>query len=196
MAHTDINIWQSFLSGDKFSFEELMKTYYEVLFNYGSKYAADKELIKDCIQELFIGLWTRRHNLSQDVNPKAYLIASFRRSLHRKIQSEKKILQAGEVPGNFDFELSIEEKIIYNENDKLLAYKLKELIENLPERQKEVIYLKFFVGLNRDEIAEIMGNKPQTVSNLLQMAFKTLRIKLKDISVAKIALMITAFCFK
>jgi RNA polymerase sigma factor (sigma-70 family) len=49
------------------------------------------------------------------------------------------------------------------------------LINVLPKRQKEIIYLKFFENLGREEIADIMQISPQAVSNLLQKALKNLR---------------------
>jgi DNA-directed RNA polymerase specialized sigma24 family protein len=45
----------------------------------------------------------------------------------------------------------------------------------LPERQKEVVYLKFFESLSREEISHILEIAPQTVSNILQIALGKLR---------------------
>jgi len=182
---SDLHIWQSLLKGDESSLKKLMELHYKSLFNFGSKYSLDAELVKDCIQELFIGLWDRRTRLSTDVNPRAYLMASLRRSLHRKIQSENrfsKYFDNEDASTYFDFELSIEEKIIDNESVYQIAKKISGLVSNLPPRQKEVVYLKFFQNLSRDEIASIMGNNPQTVSNLLQIALKKLRGSLNPIS--------------
>ena len=175
-------IWQQFLQGDKKSFEQLMKLHYTALFNYGSKFTADAELVKDCIQELFLGLWDRRLRLSTHVNPRAYLIASLRRLLHRKIQSESRFLTyQGTIDLSDIFELSVEQKQINNESLQLLAKAIAAAIATLPKRQKEVVYLKFFQNLSRYEIAKVMGNNPQTVSNLLQLALKKLRIDFKSI---------------
>lgn len=46
------------------------------------------------------------------------------------------------------------------------------LISALPNGQKEVVYLKFFQELSRDQIDQIMDTAPQTVSNLLQLAIR------------------------
>lgn len=75
----------------------------------------------------------------------------------------------------FEIEFSIEEKFIQNESTLALTLKIKYAIEMLPKRQKEVIYLKFFQELEREQIAKIMDIAPQTVSNLLQMAVKQLK---------------------
>lgn len=178
--NSDADIWISFLQGDKSALEQLIHTHYKPLFHYGSKFSDDAELVKDCIQELFIGLWDRRLRLSVAVNPRPYLMASLRRALHRKIQSENRLLKyKSDSLDYFDFEVSMEQKMIASESLQLVLKKLAEAMANLPGRQKEVIYLKFFQNLSREEIAKIMGNNPQTVSNLLQLALKKLRIDVK-----------------
>lgn len=166
------------MNGDEDSFKQLMKLHVEPLFNYGTKYTEDTELVKDCIQELFVHIWDRKDRLSTEVNPRAYLMASLRRILHRKLQAEERFVRYVHESSEdyFDFEVSVEQKIINNESTQLLIKKLSGVISTLPKRQKEVIYLKFFQNLSRDEIAEIMDNTPQTVSNLIQMALKRLRL--------------------
>jgi len=174
----DTHIWNSFINGSEVSFRQLLENHSKSLYHYGSRYTADSELVKDCIQELFIGLWNSRDRLSAEVNPRAYLMASLRRGLHRKMQSREKYLKYGSefMSDHFDFQISIEQSLIDKESTLLLSRRMAALVDGLPRRQKEVVYLKFFQNLGRDEIANIMGNSPQTVSNLLQMALKKLRL--------------------
>ncbi|MDB5115685.1 MAG: transcriptional regulator, LuxR family [Mucilaginibacter sp.] len=174
-------LWKLFLSGDKAAFEQLMAQHFRHLVNYGTKFTNDKELVKDTIQELFIRFWEKRNNLSDEVNVRAYLTASLRRALYRKIQSLSRFENYDEFESGvdfFDLEISVEAKLIEKENGKNIAYKIAQNLDELPKRQKEVVYLKFFQELNREEIAEIMGISLQTVSNLLQMAMKNLRTRI------------------
>jgi RNA polymerase sigma factor (sigma-70 family) len=174
-------LWALFLEGDTTAFAAIMKQHFKHLFNYGMKFCDDTELVKDTIQELFIKLWNKKANLSKSVNTKAYLTASVRRILYRKLQSQNKFenfSNYGDYNNYFDFEVSVEEKLIKKEFNADLAYKITQNLDGLPGRQKEVIYLKFFDELSRDEISEIMGISRQTVSNLLQMALKKLRLQL------------------
>jgi DNA-binding CsgD family transcriptional regulator len=75
----------------------------------------------------------------------------------------------------FNFEFSVEERFIGQETILTRTRHLKQLLETLPPRQKEVIYLKFFQEMEREQIAEMMDIAPQTVSNLIQLALKQLR---------------------
>jgi RNA polymerase sigma factor (sigma-70 family) len=168
-------IWDRFLEGDKIAFEELMKSHFATLFHYGTKFSKDKEFIKDCIQDLFLQLWESRQNLSNSVMVKPYLMASLRRRIHRAmlpVQFSDALTESKDI---FDIEFSIEEKFIQDESTLMLTQKIKYALEMLPKRQKEVIFLKYFQELEREQIAKIMDIAPQTVSNLLQMAVKQLK---------------------
>jgi RNA polymerase sigma factor (sigma-70 family) len=166
------------LQGDHFALAQLMELYVDTLYNYGSRFSNDRAMVEDCIQNLFIGIWQRRDFLSTPLNIKSYLFSSLRRMIHRKVRLIKKVsvisLSDNDSPG-FNFELSIEHALIQKEESRIIANKLTWLITTLPKRQKEVIYLKFFENLSREEIADIMQISPQAVSNLLQKALKNLR---------------------
>ncbi|MEJ7779752.1 MAG: sigma-70 family RNA polymerase sigma factor [Daejeonella sp.] len=183
MSENSCNHWKLFRLGNKPAFEQLMFDNFKHLFNYGSKFTTDSELVKDVIQELFLKLWEKRSNLSNDVNPRAYLTASFRRALHRKIQSQNRFTpysEINEIEALFDMEVSVEEQLIEKEKNRNLAFKIAANLSGLPARQREVIFLKFFQYLSRDEISEAMQITPQTVSNLQQLALKKLRVVLKS----------------
>jgi RNA polymerase sigma factor (sigma-70 family) len=169
-------LWQCFLIGDVSAFDALMTMYYRPLFRYGSRFSHDKEFIKDCIQDLFLYLWERRNSLQVDVSPKPYLMASLRRYMHRNLPNT---VFSDEFTDDkvqiFNFEFSVEERFIGQETILTRTRHLKQLLETLPPRQKEVIYLKFFQEMEREQIAEMMDIAPQTVSNLIQLALKQLR---------------------
>ena len=170
-------IWQQFLSGNVTAFEKLMAIHFRTLFHYGCKFSRDQEFVKDSIQDLFMHLWEKRERLNADAAVKPYLMASLRRLMHRSASSklwvgEGNSENAGEI---FDLEFSVEEQYIDTESTLVRTRQLERLLQELPKRQKEVIYLKFFQELTRDQISEIMAVSPQTVSNLLQIAIKQLK---------------------
>ncbi|WP_439554923.1 RNA polymerase sigma factor [Dyadobacter sp.] len=173
----DQALWQRFIAGDVTAFDQLMSSHFRALFHYGSKFSSDKEFVKDCIQDLFLTLWEKRQNLSSDIAVKPYMMASLRRLMHRNITSKSRLSDEpfDNQEGTFEIEFSVEQEYIDNESTLVLTHKLKKLVDELPRRQKEVIYLKFFQELERNQISEIMEVSPQTVSNLLQIAIKQLQ---------------------
>ncbi len=184
LSSDEDHLWKRLQEGNISALERVMHFYFRVLFDYGSKFTADRELIKDAIQELFIVIWNRKEYLGIIVNLKAYLFASLRRLIFKKRSSGNYAVVAfddGDING-FDFEFSIEEKLIESEQTMFKAQRIRQLIDNLPQRQKEIIYLKFFQNLSREEIAEILHLNPQTVSNHLQAALKSMRFHRELIS--------------
>ena len=175
-------VWKEFTSGNTEAFDLLMSSHFRVLFQYGSKFSKDKEFIKDCIQDLFLILWEKRENLDKNAVVKPYLLASLRRLMHRSISSKSWIgdKYIEESDGIFEIEFSVEEQYIENEATHVRAQQLKHLLDELPKRQKEVIYLKFFQNMDRNQISEVMDVTPQTVSNLLQIAIKQLKKHWKE----------------
>jgi RNA polymerase sigma factor (sigma-70 family) len=169
-------VWSRFLTGDTAAFEWLISSNFRALFHYGTKFSHDKEFVKDSIQDLFLLLWEKRENLSRDIPIKPYMMASLRRLMHRSSNKNRVSEDFNEQnKAGFVLEFSVEEEYIQLESTKLVTQKLRELMDKLPKRQKEVLYLKFFQELERDQISEIMEISPQTVSNLLQIAIKHLK---------------------
>ncbi len=175
----DLSLWQDFLAGDAHAFEKLMSDNFRLLFRYGHKFSRDRELVKDSIQDLFLILWEKRTHLNPDAAVKPYLMASLRRLMHRHTSSlgEESPLNDEDYPG---VEFSVEDKYIADEATAARSRQLQKLLEELPPRQKEVVYLKFFEELSREQIATVMGVAPQTVSNLLQIAIRHLKAFLKS----------------
>ncbi|RRB15629.1 RNA polymerase sigma factor [Larkinella knui] len=174
----ELVLWKQFLSGDTLAFESLMSSHFQVLFHYGSKFSKDREFVKDCIQDLFLILWERRGNLNAEVAVKPYLMASLRRLMNRSGHPKTGLPDAvsTDEQGVFEIEFSVEEEYIEQESIRVTTQRFKKLLDELPKRQKEVIYLKFFQEMDRNQISEVMDISPQTVSNLLQIAIRQLKV--------------------
>ena len=52
---------------------------------------------------------------------------------------------------------------------------ITQLLESLPERERTIVYLRFFEDLSQSEIAERMGVSQVHVSRLLRQTLRDLR---------------------
>ncbi len=175
---SDVNaLWRRFLTGDSEAFDLLMSSHFRSLFQYGSKFSRDKEFVKDSIQDLFLILWEKRENLDRHALVKPYMMASLRRLMHRSVSSKGWVGDESleDTDGSFEIEFSVEQTYIENETTLARTEQLKHFLDELPKRQKEVIYLRYFQDMDRNQISEVMDITPQTVSNLLQIAIKQLK---------------------
>ena len=57
---------------------------------------------------------------------------------------------------------------------------LESAIQELTDRQREVIYLKFFEGLSTKELANVLEIRAQSIYNLVHDAVESLRIYLDN----------------
>jgi len=75
----------------------------------------------------------------------------------------------------FDVELSIDELIIAQEMTEEQSQRLKRAFEKLTPKQKEILYLRFYQGLDYEQIADVLGMKYQSLRNAVSRAIKNLR---------------------
>lgn len=174
------NLWYELKQGDRSAFNSLIRLHYPLLLNYGTKISKDQSLVEDCIQELFIYLWEHRSTLADVVVVKAYLIKSLRRRVINQLTTkDQKLVDrvenfSDDLRGSF-FTFSHEKFLIDLENSEVVQTKLNSAIANLPDRQREAIFLKYYSGLSYEEIAQVMDMEKQSVANVLRRALLSLR---------------------
>lgn len=174
----DQRIWHDIRNGDAQAFNKLFFDYSDPLLSYGLTITGDRELIKDCLQELFLDIWNRKAQLPEVKVVKYYLIKSFRRILFRKLKQNSRKSSLNPEDSQFPdpgHTLAHDELIIADESDIFKNKVLINCVNALPSRQKEIIYLKYFQGFSYEEISEIMGIGSQASWNLLSRAIKKLR---------------------
>ncbi|HEX2627738.1 MAG TPA: sigma-70 family RNA polymerase sigma factor [Chitinophagaceae bacterium] len=171
--NTDILWWNAFKDGDRQAFDNLFRRYYPVLLQYGMRITTDKELINDSIQDLFIELWQSRSSTSVQ-SVKAYLLKALKYKLFRQFRSNS-TTQTTEGDIENHFELSHDQFIMAREDEAAMVKKMVAAINQLPNRQKEIIYLKIYQGLNYEELSEVMGINYQVARNLFYQSIKSLR---------------------
>ncbi|WP_276373841.1 sigma-70 family RNA polymerase sigma factor [Chryseolinea sp. H1M3-3] len=177
----DSTLWLSFKKGNDLAFSVLYNKYVHRLYNYGMHTCRNKELVLDCIQELFALLWDRREKLSEVTCVNYYLFKSFRRLLMNRLTVGRKFLiSLSDRDGHgFDFAPSKEDVLIEEEWEVERNKKIRNSLHTLTKRQREAIFLKFFNQLSYHEVAAIMDLHVDSVYNLISKAIDILRKKLK-----------------
>ncbi|MBC7891535.1 MAG: sigma-70 family RNA polymerase sigma factor [Sphingobacteriaceae bacterium] len=175
-AHDDLLLWTRFLEGDVQAWGDLLDFNYRVLFNYGLRLGANRELVHDCIHDLFLDLWDGRQRLHRSPeNVVFYLLRSFRNKLIREQQKGRTQSTLDESTAGQWQESTVEDLLTDQETTHINSLRLKNLLASLPARQQEVLYLKFYVNLSNSQLAEVMNLRPQSAANLLHVALQRLR---------------------
>jgi RNA polymerase sigma-70 factor (ECF subfamily) len=173
-------IWDKMKSGDEKSLSEIFTLYYTDLYKYGIKIFDLPDLVKDSIQDVFMRIWEKRDTIGDVQNPKAYLISSVRRKLfaNKETRSDEISDELLKNEGKQNFSFSTAEFIEIEEISQQIRNSLVLAINNLPERQRELVFLRFYYNLKYLEIAKIMEVNEQTVRNLMQRTLSNLRTKI------------------
>jgi RNA polymerase sigma factor (sigma-70 family) len=169
------NYWQLCLAGDTTAFAQIHAALFEGLFNYGIKLLGNEALTDDALQELFIRLWQKRSSIGQLEKVKPYFFTAFRRQVLNQLRDSKtKQIKIEAVPDP-GIEFSHEDIIIKKEDDTGLKEKILQVLNTLPQRQREVIYLHFFEEMTLAQVADVMSVNYQSVQNLKQRALQNMR---------------------
>jgi RNA polymerase sigma-70 factor (ECF subfamily) len=167
--------WQRSLEGDTDAFHMIHRELFQGLFNYSLKLLQDGGLAGDAVQELFIRIWTKRMDIGAVKKIKPYFFTALRRQILNQLRNLRlRELKIGSLPEP-DIDFSPEEVVVRKEEYRSLQGRIVGLLNALPQRQKEVIYLHYFEDMDYTQIAEVMGIRYQSVLNLTQKALQKLR---------------------
>jgi RNA polymerase sigma factor (sigma-70 family) len=167
-------LWNRFREGDPSAFSQIYEAHVQALFQYGIKLTADDGFVKDCIHDLFVELHQRRATIGDADNIRAYLFQSLKRKIFRGIKNKLPTSDTlHQEP--FYLEAAIDEQLSEQETTRQTRRLLREAINRLPFRQKEIVYLRYINNFSLDEITQIMGINYQAVCNTLHKAIKELR---------------------
>ncbi|MDO5570689.1 MAG: sigma-70 family RNA polymerase sigma factor [Bacteroidales bacterium] len=173
IEESDEIVWNKCIVGEKEAFKEIYQRYFPLLLNYGYKLTANKDLIEDTIQDLFLKMMLNHKSLSPSLCLKGYILLSFRNKLFDSLK------RSSNIPIDYNFSISDleieneDDNIVENENIKLLLKAVKELNTN----QSEILYLHFVCGLKHQDISKMLKINLQSSKNLLSRSL----IKLKNL---------------
>lgn len=175
-------LWERIRMGDHDAFFDLYKSLYYELVNFGIRVCGDAEIVGEATDQVFITVWEKHSQLARVDNVPAYLRTFLKRKIFRLLERKRKIgdaLQKAGAEGEW-MEMPYEEFIVKVQTDELVRYRLKNALEKLTFRQKQLIHLKFFEGFSYEQIAEQTQQTIKTAYNTIYDALKILRKELKD----------------
>ncbi|MWB93961.1 sigma-70 family RNA polymerase sigma factor [Flavobacterium sp. GA093] len=172
----DNTLWKNLKSGDEKSFSLLFERYYTDLISYGNSLSPFSEKVQDCVQDVFTDVWLYRDSLQDSVVVKAYLLSSVRKRIARLFQRDHIFRKTASTDAiEFLFDFSIEHTLIDDETTAERVLHLNKLLNDLPPRQKEALYLRYHQGLAIEQIAEMLEVNYQSANNLLHRGLLSLR---------------------
>lgn len=173
--------WHTFLlQSSEPAFKRIYTHYYHYLSYIGNKKGFNALSVQDTINELFLYIWENSHRMLHVKNHHNYIITSFLRKLYKDDN-----IQTEDISGLIDLPESLtvpsaETIHIYNNNSAVYTEALLKVVNQLPERQRLMIYQKFYLSLSYNEIAETNNVSVNTVYNTIYKAISNLRTLIND----------------
>jgi RNA polymerase sigma factor (sigma-70 family) len=178
----DGEVWQDFLQHGERAFPALYEAFFDRLYIYGCNIVHDETFVKDAIQEIFLKLLQRDRETLDIQNISSYLFVALRNYLRKdlyarenKRRHQERFLEGQPLTEEAaSFQLSVQGEGSFVEM-------VKREVNNLPARQREILFLRFFEGLDYKEISQIMSVNHQVVRNYAYRGMKKLRKNMEGI---------------
>jgi len=161
------------------TFQNRVLTTKNKLFRFALRFLGNEEEAKDIVQEVFIRVWNGRAQMEQVQNWEAWCMRITRNlSLDRVRLIQRKQTR----PIEESFELSYDGLTPYQSTEiEESMQKISQMIQALPEKQRQVIHLRDVEGYSYQEICEILELDMNQVKVSLFRARNAVREKLTKI---------------
>ncbi len=167
------------------AYQDIFYKYHGRLVLYANKFLNDMELSRDVVQEVFFQLWKNPGLLLTDYSIKSYLFKSVKNGALNNIRHLKIVHNVGDNkiydPNSVDYNS-------FNDKDDPLSTllelelleKMEDIIENLPEKCRQVFKLSREEQLKNKEIAEKLGVSVKMVEKQMSKALRVFRKELAE----------------
>jgi RNA polymerase sigma-70 factor (ECF subfamily) len=160
--------------GEAGAFEELVRRYQEAAFRAAYLVLRDADEAEDAAQEAMVKAYRAlgRFRLGAGMTFRPWLLKIVvNESLNRVKSRKRRAAMAERAARGQPAEWSLDEIAVDRERARLL----REALDALKEQERVVIYLRYFLSLSEQELAEYMGCAQGTVKSRLHRALAKLR---------------------
>lgn len=179
-ALADEELVRKYAKGDNNAFDILLTRYKDKLYSYIYFIVHNEDLANDLFQETFVkaimtiqqGRYTESGRFSAWITRIAHnlIIDQFRQEKNENLVSNDE--SEGLLLNNAQFsDTTIEMKMITDQS----LVDVQHLMNELPDNQREVVYMRFYQGLDFKEIAEITGVSINTALGRMRYAILNMR---------------------
>jgi RNA polymerase sigma-70 factor (ECF subfamily) len=164
---------------DECAFRRLFELRFEELYRFAYRYVQSSEMAKDLVQEAFLRLWRQRSQVNlggPTTRSYLYTIVRYQALDHlrrRRVEDRWESECAALLIAAPETALSPDPDQEFTQRE--ISTRVLRAVEALPQRQRQVILLRWQQQASYDEIAETLGISPKTVAVHLSRAMQRLR---------------------
>ena len=178
----DIELVKSLQKGDVEAFDLIYEKYSGKLYSFGLKYLRSASEAEELVQSVFLKIWENHKHLDKELSFKSYLFTiaynDICKFFRKRNYIQKFITETmHENPGtSSESQEGIDYKSVLN--------RVQQIVDKLPERQKEIFRKSRLEGRPSKEIAAELKLSPGTVDNYISEALKFIRGRLRKENLA------------
>lgn len=173
LLHTEKELLKKLREGDSFAFEVLFYKYRNKVKGFAVKIIPSKIDFEEIVQEVFVKVWINKESINPEKDFQSYLFSIAKNLIldHLKSAVNRKLYFIGE---HFQQDILIDdspESLLIDDAEE----KLQKLINEIPERRREIFLLSRFEGLSYKQIAGKLNISENTVDSQIRNALAFLR---------------------
>lgn len=154
---------------DRDAFDTLYHRYVRSIFGLALRRLRDRERAEDATQEMFAAVWRSAYTYRPERGPAApWLYAVARNAIVDRVRGHTDL--PAELP---DF-VSTEPGPAERAESSYLSWRVHRAMEELPEKEREVLELAYWSGLSQTEVASFLGIPLGTVKTRTRSALARL----------------------
>jgi RNA polymerase sigma-70 factor (ECF subfamily) len=166
---SDAELIQRAGAGDRSAFDTLYRRYARPVFGLALRRLGDRGRAEDAVQETFASIWRSARTYRPERGPGApWLYAVARNAIVDRGRARPE--PATEPPDEAGNDPGPPERA----EQSWVAWRVHRALEELPEREREVIALAYWSGLSQSEVAEFLGIPLGTVKTRTRTALQRL----------------------
>lgn len=175
----DNDLLELLKKGDKKSFEVLFHQYHKRVYTYAFRLLSSSYDAEEIVQNVFMALWNQRASLDFVSSINAYIFGIARHAVYRVIRQRvnHEAYAAYALNNNTDYAFITEDEVAYKELEQIY----NKLIDQLPERRREILLLSRKYNLSYKEISEKLNITENTVDTQLRLAIGFIKSELKKV---------------
>lgn len=174
------SLWDRFRMGDEKAYARIYEEYAQLMFSFGMRFTSNRELVKDCIHDVFVKIYSNRSNLNTTTNIKFYLFVALKNELINVFRKNISFCSIDSTESLLTVDYITEDNLIDKEEAQERNQKVIEILKILSPRQKEVLYYRYIEELSFEEIEQLMHINYQSIQNLIQRSIKKVRDTFPD----------------
>lgn len=185
MEKTDQELIGDYLNGDESSFASLVQRHIKPVYNFVFRLSGSAEDANDIAQDVFIKLWKNLDKFDAKKSFKTWMFTIARNTTIDWLRKKRSAVFAEFVQDGQ--ENMIEENIAAAGPlpDELFAtaengHKISQLVEQIPKKYQEVIWLHYKQQLTFSEIGQVLGRSIETVKSQHRRAILALKSLVTD----------------